>query len=226
MRRSWCTRFPTWGLRGARGRERAGPTRSHPEPGRDPAQRRRVLWGRPHGRRGRRGHPPPSESMTRGDGSDRVKYTMSATRGGAAAARWAHNPKVGGSNPPPATRHAGTERYRRFFVHPSQRRRPVRTCGYERSLTVDQVRAISAFAVDLVYPRRCAGCGRRGRWLCHECETQTERFTPPWCPTCGVPTRLPCQCASEAQDLAQVRSVGPFAGWLRGAVIQTKSLRQ
>ena len=27
-----------------------------------------------------------------------------AARGGAAAARWAHNPKVGGSNPPPATR--------------------------------------------------------------------------------------------------------------------------
>ena len=24
-------------------------------------------------------------------------------RGGAVAARWAHNPKVGGSNPPPAT---------------------------------------------------------------------------------------------------------------------------
>jgi hypothetical protein len=47
------------GVGGARGRERAGPTRSHPEPGRDPAQRRRVLWGRPHGRRGRRGHPPP-----------------------------------------------------------------------------------------------------------------------------------------------------------------------
>ena len=57
------TRVPTpgvLGVGGARGRERAGPTRSHPEPGRDPAQRRRVLWGRPHGRRGRRGHPPPS----------------------------------------------------------------------------------------------------------------------------------------------------------------------
>ena len=50
---------PMRGVGGARGRERAGPTRSHPEPGRDPAQRRRVLWGRPHGRRGRRGHPPP-----------------------------------------------------------------------------------------------------------------------------------------------------------------------
>ena len=50
---------PVGRVGGARGRERAGPTRSHPEPGRDPAQRRRVLRGRPHGRRGRRGRPPP-----------------------------------------------------------------------------------------------------------------------------------------------------------------------
>ena len=28
---------------------------------------------------------------------------LNSTRGGAVAARWAHNPKVGGSNPPPAT---------------------------------------------------------------------------------------------------------------------------
>jgi len=81
---------------GARGRERAGPTRSHPEPGRDPAQRRRVLWGRPHGRRGRRGHPPPADIREWAC----KHYTA---RGGAAAARWAHNPKVGGSNPSPAT---------------------------------------------------------------------------------------------------------------------------
>ena len=36
-------------IRGARGPERGGPTRSHPEPGRDPPQRRRVLWGCPTG---------------------------------------------------------------------------------------------------------------------------------------------------------------------------------
>src|SRR5690606_6747823 len=35
--------------RGVRGRERGGPTRSHPEPGRDPPQRRRVLRGAPPG---------------------------------------------------------------------------------------------------------------------------------------------------------------------------------
>jgi hypothetical protein len=94
------------GVGGARGRERAGPTRSHPEPGRDPAQRRRVLWGRPHGRRGRRGRSPPPVTGG-GNGDDGLGSAagqqVSVTRGGAAAARWAHNPKVGGSNPPPAT---------------------------------------------------------------------------------------------------------------------------
>jgi hypothetical protein len=36
--------------------------------------------------------------------SDSQTYALIASaRGGAAAARWAHNPKVGGSNPPPAT---------------------------------------------------------------------------------------------------------------------------
>jgi hypothetical protein len=118
------------GVGGARGRERAGPTRSHPEPGRDPAQRRRVLWGRPHGRRGRRGHPPPSVRRASGPAGQTARWregplasglagqddpqriaerseprapSQHPSRGGAAAARWAHNPKVGGSNPPPAT---------------------------------------------------------------------------------------------------------------------------
>jgi hypothetical protein len=72
-------------VRGARGRERAGPTRSHPEPGRDPAQRRRVLWGRPHGRRGRRGHPPPSHAgagARRRSGADSTMASRPRTRRG------------------------------------------------------------------------------------------------------------------------------------------------
>jgi hypothetical protein len=46
----FCASIPTphpGTARGARGRERRGPTRSHPEPGRDPRQRRRVLWHLP-----------------------------------------------------------------------------------------------------------------------------------------------------------------------------------
>ena len=37
------------------------------------------------------------------DDGGRPSRARHPTRGGAAAARWAHNPKVGGSNPPPAT---------------------------------------------------------------------------------------------------------------------------
>ena len=70
------------GVGGARGRERAGPTRSHPEPGRDPAQRRRVLWGRPHGRRGRRGHPPPSTERGRSRAVDESAIARANTRRG------------------------------------------------------------------------------------------------------------------------------------------------
>ena len=53
------------------------------------------------------------------------------SRGGAAAARWAHNPKVGGSNPPPATRYnAGTVRCRRCCIFsPLSRLNSVRTVG-------------------------------------------------------------------------------------------------
>ncbi len=53
------------GVRGARGRERAGPTRSHPEPGRDPAQRRRVLWGDPTGGEAAADAPQPRKREPR-----------------------------------------------------------------------------------------------------------------------------------------------------------------
>jgi len=49
----------TWQARPARGRGRRGPTRPHPEPGRETRQRRRVLWFQRHGRRGHRGRTSP-----------------------------------------------------------------------------------------------------------------------------------------------------------------------
>jgi ComF family protein len=83
--------------------------------------------------------------------------------------------------------------------------------------------AATRFAVDLVYPRRCAGCGRRGTWLCLRCEGELERFSLPWCPRCGVPIAINhCQCRDVPASLDHVRSVGPFAGWLRSAIIQFK----
>ena len=81
-----------WGAGCARGRERR---RFHPVPSRTgscpaPAPEstaRATAWeARPP-----RARPTP------------LPFSRSTARGGAAAARWAHNPKVAGSNPAPAT---------------------------------------------------------------------------------------------------------------------------
>lgn len=79
------------------------------------------------------------------------------------------------------------------------------------------------FATELVYPRHCAGCRRRGTWLCMACDADLPGFTPPLCAGCGVPAALRrCQCDSTPSDLSRVRSVGPYAGWLREAIIRFK----
>jgi len=88
---------------------------------------------------------------------------------------------------------------------------------------IDAFRHAAEFAIDLVYPKRCAGCTRRGTWLCEDCRKALTLFSLPWCDRCGVPgTYLRCKCHSTPRNLDQVRSVGPFDGWLRGAVVQFK----
>lgn len=73
--------------------------------------------------------------------------------------------------------------------------------------------------VAAMYPARCAGCGRRGGWLCARCDDALPRFAPPWCAGCGVPVALArCRCGDAARTLDRVRSVAPFDGWLRPAI--------
>jgi ComF family protein len=91
------------------------------------------------------------------------------------------------------------------------------------SMIINSFRYAAEFAVDLVYPKRCAGCGLRGSWLCVDCCAALPLFTAPWCDRCGVPASYShCECSSTPENLEQVRSVGPFDGWLRGAVVQFK----
>lgn len=83
--------------------------------------------------------------------------------------------------------------------------------------------AAHSFALETVYPRRCAGCGRRGTWVCTDCRGNLPSFAPPWCAGCGVPPALgPCRCDSLPSGVASIRSVGPFRGWLHGAIIGFK----
>ena len=77
--------------------------------------------------------------------------------------------------------------------------------------------------IETAYPRRCAGCGRRGTWLCDECGHQVARLTPPWCRRCGEPAAANCcRCSDLAPALAVVRSAVPYDGWVRQAIINVK----
>jgi competence protein ComFC len=88
---------------------------------------------------------------------------------------------------------------------------------------MEMLRAAGEFAVDLVYPKRCAGCGCRGSWLCAVCDGELPRFAPPWCLRCGVPSALgSCQCEKMSTALSVTRSVGPFEGWLKNAILHCK----
>ena len=74
-----------------------------------------------------------------------------------------------------------------------------------------------------LYPRRCAGCGRRGVWVCAACDAAVPRFAPPWCGRCGAPTgTVACRCPELPSSLDAVRSAGPYAGWLRSAILAFK----
>lgn len=77
--------------------------------------------------------------------------------------------------------------------------------------------------VDVVYPKRCAGCGARGDWVCRLCLDDLPLFTQPWCSRCGIPESSgPCKCLDVPWEIMAVRALGPHAGWLRAAIIALK----
>ena len=90
-------------------------------------------------------------------------------------------------------------------------------------MAVNALEAAGIFLLDVIFPRRCCGCGVRGTWLCDRCESELGRFAGQLCPRCGIPLELNiCQCDELPPAIERVRSVGPYAGWLRGAVSQVK----
>lgn len=49
--------------------------------------------------------------------------------------------------------------------------------------------------LDLVFPRRCVGCGAFGAFLCPACLSATPRAQPPRCPGCWMPVLSPQRLA-------------------------------
>ncbi len=75
--------------------------------------------------------------------------------------------------------------------------------------------------LDLVFPPRCAGCGRSGAWLCLECQNAIRPVPSPLCERCGRPNGrrgLCTLCQHEPPSLSAIRSAALFEGPLRPAI--------
>jgi ComF family protein len=63
--------------------------------------------------------------------------------------------------------------------------------------------------LDLVFPRRCAGCGDFGELLCAACLSATPRAQPPRCPGCWMPVLSPAEGPSAADVCERCRTRPP-----------------
>ena len=86
------------------------------------------------------------------------------------------------------------------------------------------VRRVLGPVLDVLFPRRCVGCGR-GPWpLCTACAAEVVELAPPWCERCGAPAaRATSRCPDcPPQPIALARSAFLFDGPVRAAVHRLK----
>ena len=78
--------------------------------------------------------------------------------------------------------------------------------------------------LDLLYPPRCAGCGRGGEWYCALCLRQTVPVPQPYCQRCGQPlTNGNCRSCTVAPPVVDaVRAATLFEGPVRQAIHRLK----
>jgi len=79
-------------------------------------------------------------------------------------------------------------------------------------------------AVDILFPRACAGCGA-GPWpFCRRCVSGLIPLEPPWCRRCGRPSRTDVDRCPDCPpgSIASVRSAFAYRGPAREAVHRLK----
>ncbi len=96
-------------------------------------------------------------------------------------------------------------------------------------------RALGASLLDLLLPRRCAGC--RSTWLsshegswCGDCLERLPRIASPLCPRCGIPypdsptspDHLCGNCLLTASPIDRARAAAFYAGVIRDRIHQLK----
>src|SRR5438309_1294055 len=82
------------------------------------------------------------------------------------------------------------------------------------------IRQLSRAGLDLLYPPRCAVCGRGGSFLCDPCLAALPRAEPPRCHVCWLPVagRFCPACDAHPLAFAALRSAFRYEGSVRKLV--------
>ena len=81
--------------------------------------------------------------------------------------------------------------------------------------------SIAKFALDLLFPSQCLGCGTFGSYLCSSCEKASPRLSPPYCLICAkpIPSGTQCgECSSTSPPIDGIRAPYLMEGAIREAI--------
>lgn len=81
--------------------------------------------------------------------------------------------------------------------------------------------SITGQLLNLLFPVRCAGCGKPGDLFCAACQAQVQPVPPPVCIRCGRPVPAVGRCRECAEGqfyVSAIRSAGVYADPLSQAI--------
>lgn len=84
------------------------------------------------------------------------------------------------------------------------------------------LRRVAQWMVEAVYPSICAGCGRRGVWICDRCLALHGPIAAPFCEGCGMPASMPCMCRELPMEIDRFRAAFVYDAWVPTAVHRFK----
>lgn len=86
------------------------------------------------------------------------------------------------------------------------------------------LRKIANAALDLLFPPKCAACGREGAYLCDTCQPTLKRLERPHCDLCAGPAseRICSWCQSTPPDFDGIRAPYRHTGTVRDMVHDLK----
>jgi ComF family protein len=90
----------------------------------------------------------------------------------------------------------------------------------------ERLRWVASFIEDIVFPPMCAGCRKRGSWLCDACRDLLQPIPRPICYRCGQPTADTCltceNCRTWPDRIGSFRAAFRFGGPIRESVHRFK----